>query len=436
MQIQDLNGKKICILGFGREGQSVARALETYAPNCSLTIADSNENINAENYQLSTINYQLGEAYLQNLDQFDIIIKSPGIPPCAELAAVQKSVTNATQIFMDTVSEKGSTIIGVTGSKGKSTTSSLLGAILKKAGKDTYVVGNIGIPVLDFIDHAKEDTIFVQELSSYQLMNVTSSPSIAVVTSFFPDHLDYHGSLDAYLNAKKQIARFQQKTDHIFYAVDTPGAKEIGEISPGYKHPYSHLDAPITIEDTNLIGEHNLRNIAGAWLVAEHLGVPEPVAAEAIQHFSGLPHRLENLGEHHGSIWIDDAISTTPESTIAALRAISDVQTLICGGQDRGYDFTELGKEIDVSSIQNVILFPDSGVKIRSTISKNVDFYEVDNMEKAVEVAMQQNRNSVDGNRKPIVLLSTASPSYNMFKNFEEKGDEFKQCIGELKEKR
>lgn len=425
MKITDLNGKNICILGFGREGQSIARALEKYAPKSSLTIRDNNENVTMTNYELRVTNYELGENYLQNLDQFDVIIASPGIPPFAELKAQSSKLTNATQIFIDTASTAGSTIIGVTGSKGKSTVSSLIAAILKAAEKDVYLVGNIGMPVLDFLEKAGPDTYFVQEMSSYQLMYITTSPHIAVVTSFFPDHLDYHGSLEDYFAAKKHIASFQQQADHIFYAADTDGAKKIAEASPGYKHPYSEHDAPVQIEDTKLIGKHNLRNIGGAWLVAEHLGVDEPTACQAICSFTGLPHRLEHLGIHHGIEWIDDAISTTPESTIAALDAVGDaVETLICGGQDRGYNFKELGKVIDETNIKNIILFPDSGDKIRAAVkSKDIQFIGASDMQQAVSIAKEVTA------KGKICLLSTASPSYNMFKNFEAKGDEFQKYI-------
>lgn len=418
MHIADLNGKKICILGFGREGQSVLRNIRKYAPEAKITIADQNENINIEDVNIHT---QIGTDWLANLVAFDVIITSPGVPPFPELQAVSDTITNATHLFIDTIANTGATLIGVTGSKGKSTVSSLITAMLRASGKNVHLVGNIGFPVLDFIEKAGPDVYFVQEMSSYQLMYVSTSPHIAVVTSFFPDHLDYHGSLEEYLAAKKRIASFQKSDDHIFYAADTEGAKQIAQTSQGFKHPYSEFDSPVSIEQTKLIGTHNLRNIGGAWLVAEHVGVDEPAAITAICNFVGLPHRLENIGIHHGIEWIDDAISTTPESAIAALEALGNkVETLICGGQDRGYNFKELGKIIDETNIKHVILFPDSGSKIRDAInSKNMQFIGASDMQQAVSIAKD-----VTSPGKTC-LLSTASPSYNMFKNFEAKGDEF-----------
>ena len=269
MLLRDLAGKKVCIIGFGREGQSVLKALSDV--DCKLTIADQNEKLKVENGKCSI---QSGESYLDDLERFDVIIKSPGVPPKL-VEHVKDKITNSTQIFLDEVTTKGSTVIGITGSKGKSTTVSLIYEVLKEAGKDVQLVGNIGNPTLDALEDAKENTLFVQEMSSYQLMDLTISPHIAVVTSFFPEHLDYHGSLEAYKDAKKHITQFQAKDDIVFYDEASGGSKEIAEESPGTKVPYSTDDAVIGLHDTNLIGSHNLKNIAAASAVAKHLGIDE-----------------------------------------------------------------------------------------------------------------------------------------------------------------
>lgn len=366
---------------------------------------------------------------LGDLDQFDVIIKSPGIPPNEELAALGHKVTSSTQIFLDTIAESGATVIGITGSKGKSTTSSLIYDILKAGGKDVHLVGNIGKPSIDHLQDAKQGTIFVLEMSSYQLMNLTRSPHVAVVTSFFPDHLDYHGSLSAYLDAKMHITRFQSAEDTVFFAAASDGAKQIADQSPGKKIAYSKEDAPIALSETKLIGDHNLQNISGAFLVGRFFGIDDTVAIEAIKRFQPLPHRLQLLGTHHGIRWIDDAISTTPESTIAALDALGDdVNTLIVGGQDRGYDFASLGKRIAASRIEHVIFFPGSGPSIVKAIHEagsNASVHAASDMEAVVDIAK---RVTIPGK---ICLLSTASPSYNIFKNFEDKGDQFISFIKE-----
>ena len=428
MRIQDLSGKNVCILGFGKEGRAMLSALESHAEGCEVTIADKNEALELPSGKHW---HQVGTGWLKNLEKFDVIIKSPGIPHQPEFDAVKAKMTTSTNIFLDTVAEKGAHVIGVTGTKGKSTTSTLLYAILKNAGKDAHLCGNIGSPAIDYLDAAKKGTIFVLEMSSYQLQDCTVSPHIAIVTSFFPEHLDYHGSLEAYLDAKKHIARFQGPDDVVLFAEGFEGTVEIAKEGEGRKISFSADDAPVTLEETHLIGTHNLSNIAGAFKAAELIGIPEKTAIEAIKSFRGLPHRLQSLGMHHGIEWIDDAISTTPESAIAAMEALGDrVKTIILGGQDRGLDFTKLGQYIATSPVKTIILFPETGERIRQAIGDahaDVCFQPVTSMKDAVEAAKKHTPEGA------ICLLSTASPSYNMFKNFEEKGERFKEAITALR---
>lgn len=410
MNITDANGKNICILGYGREGQAMVAALHSYAPDAIVTIRDKKD----------------GAGYTDNLEQFDTIIASPGIPPSEIPHGV--TPTNSTQIFLDSI-DQNATVIGVTGSKGKSTTASLIHAILRQAGKKSILVGNIGEPSIGHIQEVTADTTIVMEMSSYQLLRITRSPHIAVITSFFPEHLDYHGSLDAYKDAKSHITRFQNEDDTVFYYAHSDGAKDIALQSKGTHFPYSEDDSPISVIDTKLVGTHNLCNIAGAAAVARHFGIDDATIIEAARTFDGLPHRLKNLGEHDGIIWVDDAISTTPQSTIAALHALTpDVKTIILGGQDRGNDFTELGKVIASLGIEQVILMGESGPRIGEAItSPDIIVHKADSMDEATGIAKKHKPKT--GHGKPICLLSPASPSYGMFKNFEEKGDMFRKSI-------
>jgi UDP-N-acetylmuramoylalanine--D-glutamate ligase len=426
MHIRDLEGKSILILGYGKEGQAAARALQKNVQKYALTIAEKYPD--PELMGMDFIGMHAGaKRYLPALSTFDVIIKSPGIPPNDELRGLQGKVTSGTQIFLDTALAAGASVIGITGSKGKSTTTTLIYECLKAAGKDVHLVGNIGIPALDFLDRAQPGVTFVQEMSSYQLMDLTTSPPLAVVTSFFPEHLDYHGSLEAYREAKSHIAAFQKPGDTVFFNDEFPDARWIAERSPGAKVPFNASQSPVTLEETKLLGRHNLGNIAGAYAVMQHLGIPDDACLPVFRSFQGLPHRLQSLGTHHGIEWIDDAISTTPESAMAALDALGDrVATIILGGQDRGLDFAALGQRIARSSVKTVILFPDTGVRIREAIGDahaDVCFQPVTNMEAAVDAAKTH---TMEGK---ICLLSTASPSYNMFKNFEEKGDLFKAAV-------
>ncbi len=427
MRIQDLNGKKICILGFGREGRAMAAALERFAPDASVTIADKSPTIDVPKTYAS----QLGDSWTEDLNRFDAVIKSPGIPP-KELSSFHLPLsTSSTQIFLDTIAKTGATVVGVTGSKGKSTTSSLIYEILKRDGRKVFLVGNIGEPAIAHIADADSNTIFVHELSSYQLMELTSSPHIAVVTSFFPEHLDYHGSLAEYLGAKKRIARFQKAGDVVIFHSASPEAKQIADESIGVKTHFSHEDSPVKLSEIHLKGAHNLGNIAAALKVARYFGVDKDVAIAAIKAFKGLPHRLESVAKKDGTEWINDSISTTPESAVAALDALGDaVQTMILGGQDRGYDFTPLAKRIKNSNVKTVILLPDSGATIKKAIEKagaTVTFFDAKTMHDAVKTA--KTFHSSLSTLHSIILLSPASPSYGHFKNFEDRGEQFAQAI-------
>lgn len=416
MKIRDLNGKKICILGYGKEGHATEAALKQHAATAQITIRDQKN----------------GSNYLANLDSFNWIIKSPGIPLLPELKSHENKITSSTQIFLDTIAETGATVIGVTGSKGKSTTSSLIHAILKAAGRDTYLIGNIGEPAISHIGDAKANTIFVAEMSSYQLADLTVSPHIAVITSFFPEHLDYHGSLEVYKDAKKNIAKFQTKGDFVLYDATSEGAKEIAREGKGKKLPFSAQENSLHYESIKLIGAHNARNIAAATTVAQlaEFAIEPSIIIDAIKNFAGLPHRLEYCGEHEGIRFYEDSISTTPESTIAAIEALHDeVDTIILGGLDRGYDFTELGKRIAASHIRTVILFPESGKRIKEAIASTkgkLSLYETVSMEEAVKLGREHTATG------KVCLLSPASPSYNLYKNFEERGDAFKKLVTQL----
>jgi UDP-N-acetylmuramoylalanine--D-glutamate ligase len=227
MHTRDFSGKSVCILGFGREGRAMAEALKKYAPGCRISVADRNEQLTMDNGQWKNVSFQLGERYLENLDSFDVVIKSPGIPPLPELKAHNSKLITSTQIFFDSIAESGAIVIGVTGSKGKSTTSSLIFEILKKAGKDAYLIGNIGSPAIGYIERSKKNTIFVQEMSSAQLSDLTKSPQIAVVTAFFPEHLDYHGSLEAYQLAKQISRAFRIKMTQSFLIPHQQNAKRL-----------------------------------------------------------------------------------------------------------------------------------------------------------------------------------------------------------------
>ena len=378
-QFKFLGMESALIIGYGKEGKVTKKYLQKYYPWLKIAIGDAS----------------LDKNYLNKQENFDIAIKTPGIKK--ELVTIP--YTTATNIFFSKVLGQN-TIIGVTGSKGKSTTASLIYHILKTAGKNVELLGNIGKPMLEaLMKPIKKDAIFVLELSSYQLDDIHYSPDIAVVTNLFPEHMDFHGSLQNYYNAKRNIFSFQTKGEH---RIDRPRAKKTYQ--------------------SNLLGEHNQNNIQAAVEVAKILEIPEIATKRAIESFKGLPHRLELVGKFKGIAFYDDAISTTPESTIMAIKALKRVDTIFLGGQDRGYDFTQLEKTIKKYKIKNMVLFPDSGKKIIKH-KKGLNILHTKSMKEAVRFAYQHAK------KGSVCLLSCASPSYSLWKNFEVKGDEFKKWV-------
>ncbi len=432
MHIRDLAGKRICVLGYGKEGRATVKALEHFAPGCNITISDQNPSAIDQNV---THAHQVGSDWLKDLETFDVLIKSPGIKPIPEIEKHRDRITSATQIFLDSVAGTGALTIGVTGSKGKSTTASLIYAILAADGRKVFLIGNIGFPALEKLADASKETIFVMEMSSFQLLSTARSPHIAVITSFFHEHIDYHGSTDAYLEAKGNIVRFQTDQDIVVYNALSDGAKELALKSQGKKISFQPSDAPLPIEKTNLLGAHNLGNIAAAFKIAEILRVPKETCLKVFEEFHGLPHRLQSLGVIDGIEWINDSISTNPNAAIAALDALGDqVAVMMLGGYDRGTSFAALGERVAASHVRTVILLGQTGKRIREAIEKagsTVQFLEATSMEEAVKFAKENVKNhcSLPTVHCPLVLLSPASPSYDMFKNFEERGKKFLDAI-------
>lgn len=405
MKIEELKNKKILILGYGKEGKSTELYLKKVLPDASVDHTDKNSDPH----------------YLERQKDYDLVIKTPGIPK----SLVTQKYTTATNIFF---ANCNNTIVGVTGTKGKSTTSSLIYHILKTGGKQAHLVGNIGNPALSELmkPHGKDD-IFVMELSSYQLDDIHHSPHISVVLNLFPEHMNYHGEVKSYYDAKKNIVRYVRKEDYFIY---NPKYEELKLWTSGlqcHTLPFIPSPFPITDSDLTLQGDHNKENIQAALMVASLFHISKEDIVKALNTFKPLPHRLENVGTFQDITFYDDAISTTPESTIAALQALNGVNTLFLGGEDRGYDFSNLVDMIAEKKIENIVLFPDSGEKIhqllRNKLSYSPRILETKDMESAVRFAFTNTK------KKSICLLSTASPSYSVWKNFEEKGDLFKLYV-------
>lgn len=390
--------KKILILGYGKEGQATERFLKKYHPNALVGIADKKINAN----------------YLAEQNKYDLVIRSPGITK----NLITKPYTTATNIFLANINN---VVIGVTGTKGKSTTVSLIYSILKRAGKAVHLIGNIGRPMLDeMLKPIGKEDIFVCEFSSYQLDDIEYSPHISVVLNLFPEHMNYHGNVQNYYNAKKNIIARVTIDDYFVYNPESNELKLWAKNSICKTISFEQ-NIPIKDEEIPLIGKHNKENIKAAVTVAHLLDIDNDAIVKAIKEFKPLPHRIEFVGKFKKIIFYDDAISTTPESTILAIESLKNVGTIFLGGEDRGYNFNKLVEAIVDYKIPNIVLFPDSGEKIFELFKKvgGINFLRTESMEKAVKFAYEH---TCPGK---ICLLSCASPSYSLWKNFEEKGDLF-----------
>lgn len=434
MKIKDLKDKEILILGMGREGSDSFVFLRHIFPKKKIYIADRKElkDFNADTRKTlkkdKNLEMILGENYLENIKRFDVIIKTPGI----SLSDIKKYLRTKTKlssqadIFFDNCPGM---IIGVTGTKGKSTTSSLIYSALKEAGLNAYLVGNIETPSLGFLLKAKKDDIFVYELSSHQLQGLKKSPHIAIFLNIYPEHLDYYESMKEYFSAKANIARFQNQNDYFIF---NPGFKKIKELAKTVKSKKIPIDSANFSDFFKNNGQMakitHADNLSAVLEVCKIMKIKEDKIIKAFKKFKRPKHRLEFIGEYDGLRFYDDSISTIPEAAIFAMDSLGDnVETLIAGGFDRGIKHDKLARRIIKSNIKNLILFPGSGKRIWKEIEKlgkkGINHVFVDNMESAVDHCFKLT------SKGKICLLSPASPSFGIFKDYKERGDLFKKYI-------
>ncbi|MGR3178996.1 MAG: UDP-N-acetylmuramoyl-L-alanine--D-glutamate ligase [Candidatus Anammoxibacter sp.] len=458
--INELEKKSVLILGMGKEGVSTYAYIRKQFPLKQLGLADKNSlsELEGDVKELVESDKQvelfLGDEYLESIARYDIIFKSPGISPfLSEIVNAERSgkrISSNTEMFFENCPGK---IVGVTGTKGKSTTSSLIYEVVKAGGYDVRLVGNIGLPPLSALHGSTAKTIFVVELSSYQLMNLKKSPHIAVLLNIVREHLDYHLTFDAYVKAKQNITQFQQGNDYLIYnssypiPIDIASTTKAERIPFGFKRTggsgcflendflvYQSNDKDERIIQTNdvpLKGEFNLQNVMPSVLIGKHFAIPNKTIAKAIQNYKPLEHRLEFAGECNGVSFYNDSLSTIPEATIAAINALQKNQiVLIAGGLDRGQDFCSLAKTIAVSNVKAVVLFPTTGEKLLKEIvslsngnDNTLEHVFVENMRDGVNEAYNF---AVDGD---IILLSPGSASFGCFKDYTDRGNKFKEAI-------
>ncbi len=422
--------KKIAILGFGREGQSTYKFLGRHPvyKKAEFWILDAD----AKTKTPTGAKKQLGKNYLNNLSRFDLVFRSPGIP-YNKLVNNQWSLvtklTSPTRLFFELCP---CPIIGITGTKGKGTTATLLYNILKNCGRDAFLAGNIGLPALNILPKLKKDSLVILELSSFQLQDLKKSPAVGIVLDIFPDHLDHHKNFKEYVSAKANIASHQNKKNAVFYFSDDKYSSQIAKKSRGIKKSIYHS---ITAKERNALrkvaripGNHNWRNIQAAFAVAKHLKCPEKKILEAVKKFKGNEHRLELVRPG----FYNDSASTNPQTTLAAVRAFKEPKILIAGGSDKGLDYKIWAKEFPKINVKAVILFGENKIKIQKILKKSIrqlaDKIQMSNtLDEAVKIAASL--------IKPnwILLFSPGAASFDMFKDYAERGERFKKIVKKLK---
>jgi len=486
---------KIAILGFGREGKSVFQFLQKRGltrintqidadKKPEIWILDKNPKFKLpDTINRMGIKIQAGKNYLKGLNQFNVVYRSPGVPyNLPEIQAYEKRasafgsgnanaptriLTSATALFFNEAEKIGCKVIGITGTKGKGTTATLLYKILKACNKPVYLAGNIGKPAIELLskisinqreslpagrqEYKSVSPIIILELSSFQLQDLKKSPDIAVILDIFPDHLDAHKNLSEYFDAKTNIAKYQKKSDKIFYFADNKYSKWIAQKSQAKKYPvdsrHSHTFADLHY-GLKIAGEHNFKNAVMAATVALSLGCQREKIVKVVKNFKGNEHRLEltrviriNQSYPHKSVSIrfyNDSASTNPQTAAAAIRAFKEPKILIAGGKDKGLNYFPLAKALKNSNTKLVILFGENKNKIAKAITRiknnELRIMEVKNLKQAVEAAYRTAKSLIHNSYFIIhVIFSPASASFDMFKDYADRGEKFKKLVKELK---
>lgn len=408
---------KIALAGFGQEG----RASYDYwnRDGNELTIADERETVDGLPEGANTI---LGQDAFSKLGDFDKIIRSPGINP--KKLPYGEKVWSATNEFFE---KCPAYIIGVTGTKGKGTTSSFIASILGAAGKTVHLVGNIGTPALTELSKIEPNDIVIFELSSFQLWDLKKSPHVAVVLMIEPDHLDVHDDMNDYLQAKTNICRFQTENDTVVFNSKNQLSSKIAEYSlAAIKQEYP-FELGALASAVMLPGVHNQENASAAIAAVRQYVSDEILIAKGLGAFMGLPHRLKFVAEKNSVKYYDDSIATTPGSAIAALASFNEPKIIILGGKDKGADYDEL-IESCARSMATVVAIGANG----PTIAKLCEEAGVACVEESGDMAKIVNRAAEIAAPGTVVLLSPAASSFDMFKSYVDRGNQFITAVESL----
>lgn len=453
----DFSGKKIAVLGLGIEGEDVCEFLLKHGAT-DITIFDQKtaKKLGKAFKKFKGLKFRLGKDYLKDgLIGFNIIFRSPAFKlSLPEIQAAKKAmpagrqagveISSATKLFFQLCPGK---IIGVTGTKGKGTTATLIYRILREAGKKVFLAGNIGEPALQLLSKLDKKSWVILELSSFQLQDLDKNPQIAVVLFITSEHLDYHKNTAEYIEAKTNIVRYQKKSNFCVLNADSLVSASFSKLTPARVYFFSRqqktngayiknkkiyvFDQLIgSVSEIKLRGEHNWDNVCAAATAGKLVGIDNESIKKVIFSFSGLEHRLELVREKKGISFYNDSFSTTPETAIAAIKSFNQPIILIAGGSEKGSNYVQLGQEIAENPVKILILIGQMAKKIKEA-ALNAGFSgkvieDLNSMKEIVETAFQEAKIG------DVVLLSPACASFGMFANYKDRGKQFKKYVKAL----
>ena len=414
-----LSGKRILIAGFGREGKSTLRFLQNYMPEAIVGIADKNESA-FQDLDKERYNLYFGDEYLKASSDYDVVIKTPGIS-VKDIDIDFSKITSQTDLFLEAFHNQ---VIGITGTKGKSTTSTLIYHLIKESGNDAILAGNIGIPILDCVNDISERTIIVYELSAHQLQFINKSPRVGILLNVFEEHLDHFGTFEKYKDAKINVLRYMSEDDFAIVNQSTLNGQQSTVAHCIDFENADFEDYNINWEDIPLLGEHNKKNIKAALCACKSYGLSLENIIPHLYTFKSLEHRQEYVGIFKGVKFYNDSISTIPQATIAALKTIKNVNFLLLGGFDRGIDYEPLVTYLKENTLPFILITGQAGQTIKNKLQDaeyKGNILEYTDMQSAFEIIRRLAKCG------DVCLLSPAAASYDRYKNFEERGRVFKE---------
>ncbi len=470
--MRNWSGTRVVILGAARQGVALARWLTKHGATVTLSDKRTEEHLASARATLSglPINWAIGGHPLELLDHADVLALSGGVPLTLPIvdAAIKRGIelSNDTQIFMEAVPCK---TVGITGSAGKTTTTTLVGQMAKLAMEESgkkkedssiihhpssFVGGNIGDPLINYVDEMKKDDLAILEISSFQLEQMTISPNIAAILNITPNHLDRHGTMEAYTAAKARILEFQSDKDIAVLGRDDAGAWNLRNKTKGKLFTFSLNELPEELsgaylhdgllslrdgfaymplmlrEKIQLRGDHNISNVLAAFTIGHAAGLPLDAMLTAAEEFQGVPHRLELVRELNGVRWYNDSIATAPERAMAGIHAFDEPIVLLLGGRDKNLPWEDLANLIH-QRVDHVVLFGEAAEKIQKAVAASSAErpYTTTRVEHLHEAVIKAAEVAESGD---VVLLSPGGTSYDEFKDFEERGEKFRVWVQEL----